>query len=65
MTIINLVKSKAGAKHELLFNELVSETGLLNKSSKLEQPLTVQLLFLSFFLSLSLFLLAGFEPAMF
>jgi hypothetical protein len=33
MTIMNLETPKAGAKHELLFNEPSSEAGLLNKSS--------------------------------
>jgi len=33
LTIMNLVTPKAGAKHEVLFNKLASEAGLLNKSS--------------------------------
>ncbi len=38
---MNLVTLKAGAKHELLFNELPSEAGLLNKSSCLAAALRV------------------------
>jgi hypothetical protein len=41
VTGINLVAPKAGAKHELLFNKLASEAGLLNKSSHLAAALGV------------------------
>ncbi len=41
VTIMNLVTTKAGAKHELLFNRTASETGLLNKSSHLAPALGV------------------------
>ncbi len=38
---LDLVTPKAGAKHELLFNETASEVGLLNKSSGLARALGV------------------------
>ncbi len=41
MTVVNLVTPKAAAKHELLFNKLVSEVGLLNKSSHFAPTLGV------------------------
>jgi hypothetical protein len=41
VTIINLVTPKAGAKQALLFNELASEAGLLNKGSCLARALSV------------------------
>ncbi len=46
MSIMNLVTSKAGAKHELLFNEPAtvsecSEAGLLNECSCLARTLGV------------------------
>jgi hypothetical protein len=38
--VIYLVTPKAGAKRELLFNKLASESGLLNKSSCLALGMT-------------------------
>jgi hypothetical protein len=38
---MNVVTRKAGAKHELLFNEQESEASLLNKSSLLAAALRV------------------------
>jgi hypothetical protein len=38
---MNLVTRKAGAKYELLFNELASEAGLLNKGLCLAPALGV------------------------
>jgi hypothetical protein len=41
VTIMNLVTPKTGAKHELLFNELATVAGSLNKSLRLAATLGV------------------------
>ena len=41
MIVMNLVIPKAGAKHEILFNELASEADSLNKCSCLSSALSV------------------------
>jgi hypothetical protein len=41
LAVVNLVTPKAGAMHQHWFNELASETGLLNKGSCLAAALSV------------------------